>query len=89
MANVKSAIRQIRKDERKRVQNQAVLSELKTLERKLTALTPKDRTEAESLVRTLASHWDRAVSAKIVPKRRADRKKSRTALFLSKLSSSH
>lgn len=89
MANVKSAIRQIRKDARKRVQNQAVLSELRTLERKLTALTPKDRTEAEPLVRTLASRWDRAASQKIVPKRRADRKKSRIALFLSKLNSSH
>ena len=88
MANVHAAIKQIRKDAKKRVRNQAVLSELKTLWRKLSLSTSKDAKEAQVLAQNLVSKWDRAVSAGAVPKTRANRKKARIAGFLNKLTPS-
>ena len=85
MANVHAAIKQIRKDVRKRERNQTHLSELKNLWAKLGRLTKKEVTEAKSLAQTLVSKWDRAVSLHAVPKGRADRKKARIAHFLNKL----
>ena len=86
MANVHSAIKEIRKNNRKRVQNQAVLSELKSTWMKLTRLPKTDIEKAKTMARELTSKWDKAVSSKIVPKGRADRKKSRIAHLLGKLS---
>lgn len=79
MANLHSAIKQIRKDAKKRMQNQAVLSELHTLWKKFSALAGTSPKEAEPLGNTLVSKWDRAVSRGIVPKGRANRKKARIA----------
>lgn len=86
MANVHAAIKQIRKDARKRVRNQGALSELHTLWRKFCQLS--DPTQASSLAQTLISKWDRAVSGGVVPKGRADRKKARIALHLKKITQS-
>lgn len=86
MANVHAAIKQIRKDAKKRIRNQAVLSELHTLWRKFCQLS--DATQAQSLAQTLISKWDRAVSGGIVPRGRADRKKARIAFHLTKLTKS-
>ncbi|MBI4115865.1 MAG: 30S ribosomal protein S20 [Candidatus Omnitrophica bacterium] len=88
MANVHAAIKQIRKDAKKREHNQAVLSELKTLWRKLSGFGKADAEQAQLLAHDLVSKWDRAVSGGMVPKGRADRKKARIALFLKKLSPS-
>lgn len=85
MANVHSAIKQIRKDAKRRLANQAVLSELKTLWKKLTSLSKGDQNQAQLLARKLTSKWDRAVLRGIVPRGRADRKKARIAHFLTKL----
>lgn len=88
MANVHAAIKQIRKDAKRRAQNQAVLSELKTLWSHLTQLPKADSAKAKSVGEGLVSKWDRAVSHGIVPKGRADRKKARIAAFLTKLTQS-
>lgn len=85
MANVHAAIKQIRKDAKKRLRNQAVLSELKTLSKKFPELASKDRAQVESLAQALVSKWDRAVSQGVVPRGRADRKKARIALSVNKL----
>ena len=86
MANVHAAIKQIRKDEKRRGRNQAVLAELKTLWHKLSTLPQSDTGQAKSLARNLVSKWDRAVSRGVVPKSRANRKKARLASLLNKLS---
>lgn len=88
MANVHSAIKQIRKDVKKRARNQMALSELKTLWRKLTTLAPSEAGQAQTLSQQLVSKWDRAASRGVVPKARANRKKARIALQLKKLTPS-
>lgn len=89
MANIKSAIKQIRKDVRKTARNQEAVSELKTLDKKFHALLTQEPQQAEPFARTLISKWDRAVSKGIVPKARANRKKSRVAHWLAKVTQSH
>jgi small subunit ribosomal protein S20 len=88
MANVHSAIKAIRQNTRKRARNQAAASELKTLWRKLSQMSAKNAAEAKTVAETLVSKWDRAASAGIVPKGRANRKKARIASFLGKLTQS-
>ena len=87
MANVHAAIKQIRKDAKRNVRNQAVLSELKSLGKKFAALSKEKSQEASGLAQLLVSKFDRAVSRGIIPRGRADRKKARIALHLKKLTS--
>lgn len=74
----------MRSDAKKRAANQAALTELKTLGQKLRSLAG-DPAKAQALAHTVISRYDRAVSRGIVPRGRADRKKSRIAAFLAKL----
>lgn len=85
MANIRAAIKQIRKDVRKRERNQVRVSELKNLWTKLSRTPGENLKQAQSLAQDLVSKWDRAVSHGIVPKSRANRKKARIALFLNRL----
>lgn len=87
MANVHAAIKQVRKDARRALGNQAVRSELKTLWSKLSKLSSPDQEKAKGLACKLTSKWDRAVASGMVPKGRADRKKARIAHFLTRLGS--
>ena len=82
MANVHAAIKQIRKDAKRRLRNQGALSELHTLWKKFTQLLASNPAEARSFAPTLTSKWDRAASSGIVPKGRANRKKARIASAL-------
>lgn len=84
MPNSRSSAKRLRNQTRKAERNQAVISELKTLSQKLTALaaTPD---QAKEYAAKVISKYDRAVSNGAIPKGRADRKKSRVALFLNKL----
>ena len=84
MPNKPSAAKRMRSDEKKKLQNQATLSELKTLFGKLVRGVKENRTQADELARTLASKLDRAVTRGIIPHRRADRKKARIAHLLLK-----
>jgi len=88
MANVHSAIKQIRKDAKKRTRNQAVLSELKSLWRRFAVLPESESSQAATISRELIAKWDRAVSRGVVPKGRANRKKARIARHLTKLNPS-
>ena len=88
MANVAAAIKQIRKDSKKRLQNQSVLSELKSLTKKLAEVAKEKPAEAGAFARTVVSKWDRAASSGVVPKGRANRNKARIAGLLSKLKTS-
>ena len=83
MPNIKSAIKRMRSDARKSERNQAALSELHTLDQKLKKLS-KDPAKAAEVAKVLVSRYDRAVSRGIIPRSRADRRKSRVAKLLAK-----
>ncbi|MBP9865035.1 MAG: 30S ribosomal protein S20 [Candidatus Omnitrophica bacterium] len=84
MPNSRSSAKRLRNQTRKAERNKAVISELKTLSQKLITLaaTPD---QAKEYAAKVISKYDRAVSSGAIPKGRADRKKSRVALFLNKL----
>ncbi len=84
MPNIRSAMKRMRSDRKKRARNQNVLSELKTLDHRMQKSAAEPAKAAET-AKELVSRYDRAVSQGIVPRGRADRKKSRIAHFLQKI----
>ena len=84
MPNIRSAIKRMRSDAKKHSHNQAVLSELRTLDQKLRKLA-EEPAKAREVARLAVSRYDKAVSYGVIPKGRADRKKSRIARFLTKI----
>ncbi len=85
MPNIRSAAKRMRSDAKKQARNLAAVSELKTLKKKLLALSGEPA-KAKEFAQTLISRLDRAVSRGIIPRGRANRNKSRVAAFLNKLS---
>ncbi|MDP3919653.1 MAG: 30S ribosomal protein S20 [Candidatus Omnitrophota bacterium] len=85
MPNIKSAMKRMRSDAKKRAVNQAALSQLKTLSQQLGELE-SDPKKAKDFARRVISRYDKAVSRGIIPKGRADRKKTRVEKFLVKIS---
>ena len=83
MPNIQSAKKRMRSDAKKHALNQDAISELKTLNQKLLTLT--EAAKAKECAAQLVSRYDRAVSRGIIPRGRADRKKSRIAAFLAKI----
>ena len=84
MPNIKSAMKRMRSDAKKRSLNQAATSEIHTLSRKL-AQAEGDSKQAKEIAVRLVSLYDRAVSRGIIPRGRANRRKSRIAKFVEKL----
>ena len=84
MPNIKSAEKRMRSDAKKQFKNQAALSELHTLYKKLVELVKTKAESAKEEAKNLASKFDKAVSQGIIPHRRADRKKARIAKLLNK-----
>ncbi len=84
MPNIRSAAKRIRSDAKKRERNLAVISELRTLSKKLAQLA-LDSVKAQEVAATLVSRYDRAAFKGIIPKGRANRRKARIASFLSKI----
>ena len=73
-----AALRQMRKDRRRQVRNQAVRSELRTLTKRLLLLLNAQKLEeARTLIRELAKQYDRAASKGIIHPNTAARSKSR------------
>ena len=83
MPNIKSAMKRMRSDAKKRAHNQAFLSELKTLSKKLIAANEPAR--AKEVAASLVSKYDKAVAKGVIPRGRADRRKSRIAQFLARI----
>lgn len=68
---------------RRQARNKAVKSNLRTVEKKYrTAVTGGKKDEATQALRTAISALDKAAKRGVIPKGRADRKKSRLALRL-------
>jgi small subunit ribosomal protein S20 len=88
MANTKSAIKNIRKNKARYLQNRATLSRLKTLEKKfLSAVTEKSADLAKELASSLISALEKAKKNNLVHANKISRKKSRCAELLSGLAS--
>jgi small subunit ribosomal protein S20 len=87
MPNSPSAIKRMRSDARKAELNKTALSELKTLDNRLRRLADNPE-EAKKTALRAVSRYDRAVSRGIIPRGRADRKKSRIAAFIANISQS-
>ena len=80
MANRRNAIKKIRADEAKRLQNKSVKSELKTLMRGFLGLcTAKELEKARKEIPLLFSKLDRAVKKGVIRENTANRRKSRLA----------
>ena len=77
----------MRSDAKKAALNLAVISELRKLDHRLRRLADNPE-EAKKLAVRAVSRYDRAVSRGIIPRGRADRKKSRIAAFVAHLSQS-
>lgn len=85
MPNIRSAVKRMRSDARKNARNQAAISELKTLDQQLHK-SAADPQKAADIAKKAVARYDKAVSRGIIPRGRADRKKSRIAAFLKKIS---
>jgi small subunit ribosomal protein S20 len=80
MANIKSQIKRNRQNERARVRNRSVRSALKTSQKKVrTAADAGDLETASTRNIEAARALDKAVSAGVIHKRTAARRKSRLA----------
>ncbi|WP_129842543.1 30S ribosomal protein S20 [Streptomyces sp. RFCAC02] len=86
MANIKSQIKRIRTNEKARLRNQAVRSEVKTAVRKAReAVAAGDYEQAETARRVAARKLDKAVSKGVLHKNNAANKKSALALQVNAL----
>lgn len=86
MPNTKSAARRMRNSNRKRLQNRASKSRLKTMERAYAdALKSGKKEDASAAYRKLTSAFDKAAKSGVIHKGKADRKKSRLANQLAKV----
>jgi small subunit ribosomal protein S20 len=80
MPNTKSAERRSRVSSARHGRNQSVKSRLNTLEKKYSTLLASGKAEeAGKALRAAVSALDKAAKRGVIPKRRADRKKSRLA----------
>lgn len=76
MPQHKSNEKRMRTSKKENARNRAVKSTLKTVTKKVTTVAVAD---ADAAYREAASELDRAAKKGIIPRRRADRKKSRLA----------
>lgn len=80
MANIKSQIKRIRTNEKRRQRNLAVKSELKTLVRKTReAVEAGDKEAAIEALRVAARKLDKAVSKGVIHRNQAANRKSKLA----------
>ena len=89
MANIKSQIKRIRQNEKRRLRNKSVKSALKTAIRKFhTALESGDRELATTLARDASRKLDKAASKGVIHKNQAANKKSAIAKRLQSVGTS-
>lgn len=80
MANIKSQIKRIRTNEKRRLRNQSVKSELKTLVRKTReAVEAGDKEAAVECLKAASRKLDKAVSKGVIHKNQAANRKSKLA----------
>ncbi|MDQ6696569.1 MAG: 30S ribosomal protein S20 [Actinomycetota bacterium] len=77
MANIKSQIKRNRQNEKRRVRNKAVRSELKTRTKQALATGGQDTEQAAGAVRLAMKRIDKAAANNVIHKNAAARRKSR------------
>ena len=81
MANIKSQIKRIRTNEKRRLRNKAVKSELKTYVRRTReAIAEGDKEKATEALRAASRKLDKAVSKGVIHKNQAANRKSKLAI---------
>ena len=86
MANTKSAIKNIRKNRARYLQNRMVISRLKTLEKKfLTAVENKDASSATEASSVFISALEKAKKSSLAHATKVSRKKSRCSALISSI----
>ncbi len=86
MPNKKSALKELRKNAKRRLRNQSVKSMLKTLIKSARSAAGTDK--AEALARRACKMLDKAAEHGIIHKNQASRRKSRLMRFLQKTQAS-
>lgn len=79
MANLRSALRDIRKSRKRALRNQSVRSAIKTYVKKTRAAIAAGDETATELIRATSSLVDKAAKRNIIHKNAANRRKSRLA----------
>lgn len=87
MANIKSQIKRNRQNERRRLRNKAVRSELKTRTKRAVEAAEQGRDDAGDLARTALRKLDKAASKGVIHKNTAARRKSRLMKRLARIGS--
>ena len=78
MPNKHAALKQLRKDKKREIRNQSVLSELKTLKKRVVSLLNEKKTdEAIKVIPLLMKSFDQAAAKGMIHKNIASRTKSR------------
>jgi small subunit ribosomal protein S20 len=77
VANIKSQIKRNRQNEKRRVANKAVRSEMKTRTKRAEAAAEAGADDADELTRLAAQRIDMAASKGVIHKNQAARRKSR------------
>jgi small subunit ribosomal protein S20 len=85
VANIKSQIKRNKQNEKRRVRNKAVRSELKTRTKVVTSAAEQGGENVEELTREAIKRIDKAASKGVIHKNQAARRKSRLIKQLSKL----
>ncbi|NLI19241.1 MAG: 30S ribosomal protein S20 [Actinomycetales bacterium] len=86
MANIKSQIKRIRTNEKARLRNKAVKTELKTYVRRVReAIAAGDKESAESALQVASRKLDKAVSKGVIHRNQAANRKSKLAKQVNKL----
>ncbi len=86
MANIKSQIKRIRTNEKARLRNKAVKSELKTYVRRVReAIAAGEKEKAEAALQVASRKLDKAVSKGVIHRNQAANRKSKLAKQVNKL----
>ncbi len=86
MANLKASKKDVRKSRRRRIANVAQLSVMRTLYKKILKLAIDGKTdEAKVFFRKYGSHLDKMGRKHIIHPSQANRRKSRAALLVNKV----
>ena len=88
MPNIQSAKKRIKSDTKKRLRNKARKAAVATFEKSFEkAIVAGDFSQAEAVLATVISAYDKAAKFGVVSKAKADRKKSRLTIRLNALKS--
>ena len=85
MANIKSQIKRNKQNEKRRVRNKAVRSELKTRTKAATAAAEQGDENLDELTRQAIARIDKAAAKGVIHKNQAARRKSRLVKSVAKI----